>query len=191
VVGGVVGLVVLVGVVFGGIKLVGYAQEQAATHVDSAEVGDCVRDTPDDTSSRVRITPCEETRATHKVLGLQATGGSEDCVDVAGAVRQVSNDDGRVCLGEKDVDPTRAANAAKVGDCLAVSGDDAETVPCSDAEATHTVLSREKTSSIMGSNPFQCRDVPGSESSYSISWDGDPLSRLGSKGLTYCLGVRD
>jgi hypothetical protein len=187
--GGLVGLVLLAVVAFGIVKLVGFVQDQQATHVDAAKVGDCVRDTPDDTSSKVRITPCEKAEATDKVLGLQGSGSNEDCIDVAGATRQVSNEDGRVCLGKKDVDPARSANAAQVGDCLAVAGNEAETVPCDDPSATHTVLKREKNSSITGGmGELSCRSVDGAESSYSITWDGDALSRLSSKGLTYCLG---
>src|SRR5690606_33583428 len=112
--------------------------EQASTHIDRATVGDCVRDTGE-TTSPVRITPCPDAASTHTVLALQSTGSGEDCIDVPGAVRQVSNDDGRVCLGLKGVDPTRSANAAQVGDCLAVTGNDAETVPCDDPTAQHKV----------------------------------------------------
>jgi hypothetical protein len=190
VMGLVFAVVVVAAVVVGGVRLAGYISEQAATDIDNAAVGDCVRETPDDSTSPMRIIPCDQAGASHRVLGEQAYGSDEDCIDVAGATRQVSSDKGRLCLGDKDLDPARSANAAKVGDCLAVRGDDAETLPCSDPRARHRVLSREKKTSLLKSGPSECRNIPGSETSYTISWEGDALTRIAADSVTYCLGPK-
>lgn len=47
---------------------------------------------------------------------MQGTSGG--CSDVAGAFSSVSTGEHVVCLGEKDVDPAKAINVAKKGDCV-------------------------------------------------------------------------
>jgi hypothetical protein len=184
-----ISLLVLTPLVLAVVGLVLYSKSLDRDHIDNAKVGDCVRDAPESKTAPYRIAPCGDTAAGYKVLALLPTDGS--CLDVAGASRSVSTDEHHVCLGRKGVDPARAVNVAKEGDCLDVtSGGDPQRVDCADPKATRKVLKR--VTKVPG---FQvkgtCAQVAGADTSYSWSWEtsGDPTGTAGLiADVVLCLG---
>jgi hypothetical protein len=169
--------------------LVLYSMSLDRDHIDNAKVGDCVRDAPDSRTEKYRIAPCADAAAGYKVLALLPANSS--CLDVAGASRSVDTDEHSVCLGRKGLDPAKAVNVAKEGDCLdVISGGDPQRVDCADPKATKKVLKR--VTRVPG---FQvkgtCAQVPGADTSYSWSWEtsGDPTGTAGLiVDVVLCLG---
>ncbi len=145
-------------------------------------------DTSED--SGYAIVDCTEPTAEYKVL-TTSDGDSEECKNVPGASRSWTINSKTVCMGEKDVDPTKAVNAVKEGDCLAVTGQDALKADCASAEATDKVLKRLTDVSEIGADRA-CIDVEGTETYYTWQWTSD--GALGNLDLTYdvllCLGPK-
>ncbi|MFB4317871.1 hypothetical protein [Actinomadura sp. 21ATH] len=140
-------------------------------HINNVAVGDCVRETPGDENSPYRILPCENPAATHKALRLIPLGASKGtCRQVAGASRSATNDDATVCLGEKDVDPDRAVNVAREGDCLAFAGGAAQRVDCAAKEAEYEVVKR-LADVPRPDEARACAKVPGAVRSHSWTWE--------------------
>lgn len=148
--------------------------------VDNAKVGNCAQDAPDK-DQKVRLVGCADPGAKYKVLAVQRTSGG--CSDVAGASSSVTTDDHIVCLGEKGVDPAKAINVAKEGDCVDLDPSEPQRVACTAKEADHKVLKR-----VENVLDFQadgaCHSVRGSDKSYSWDWKGDSALSAQVDGLT-------
>jgi hypothetical protein len=165
-------------------------------HIDNVAVGDCVQQTPDDADSPYRIVACEDPASTYKALKLIPSGGNNgDCKEVAGASQSTTNKDNTVCLGEKDVDPAKAVNVAKEGDCLGVQGSKAQRLDCSAKDAQYKVLKlATDVGNITGNaENAACRNVKGTESVYSWNWEtsgtSGAIDRM-SVDLVLCLGKK-
>ena len=161
--------------------------------IDNAKAGNCVAFDESDKTDPFTIADCGNADA--KYVVLKVIGSSEHCKTVAGAERSQNIDGGKqVCLGIKGADPEAAVNVAKVGDCLAVTGDDAVRVPCSNPKATHKVL-KLLTDVSRGSRlpnvKGPCDDVPGVVAEYSWDWQTDGVSsslQSLSDDVVLCLG---
>ncbi|MEO3815089.1 hypothetical protein [Plantactinospora sp. B24E8] len=159
-------------------------------HINNVAAGDCLRESRTDRNSPYRIVGCDDAAATHKALAV-VDGSGDSCIHVAGATRSVTNRAGNVCLGPKDVDPAKAVNVAKEGDCLGQNGDEAQRVDCSGADAEYTVLKR-----IVGvpaaDTKTACDDVPGAVGTYSWDWESELTANIlpGVVDVLLCLGER-
>jgi hypothetical protein len=135
--------------------------------IDKASVGDCVSYSAGK-SDPYQLADCSSADATYVVLKI-AKGG-EQCKTVAGAERSKSIDGGEVCLGLKGVDPATAINVAKLGDCIAVVGNDASRVACNSPKATHKVVKVLSNVSKVSVGKQPCDDVPEATASYGWAW---------------------
>jgi hypothetical protein len=135
--------------------------------IGKAAVGDCVSYTSGN-SDPYKLADCSNADATYVVLKI-AKGG-EQCKTVAGAERSKSIDSGEVCLGLKGVDPNTAINVAKLGDCIAVVGNDASRVACNSPKATHKVVKVLNNVSKVSVGKQPCDDVPNATASYGWAW---------------------
>ncbi|ROT33600.1 hypothetical protein [Micromonospora sp. HM5-17] len=194
-VAGVLGAVLVVMVLIGGGKdLLGSFLSDLAKgtdHIDKVVVGDCLKETPRDGTSPYRIVGCDDAAATYKTLAVVKGGTRGSCINVAGANRSITNSTGTVCMGPKDVDPARAVNVAKEGDCLGVVGDDAQRVDCSDTDARYVVLAR--LSDVLKSDVERaCATVPATVSTYAWDWGADPSGNpaAGRVDVVLCLGEK-
>jgi hypothetical protein len=158
--------------------------------LNRAKEGDCLRETRDDKESPFRIVACGDAKAEYKVLKLKPR--SADCKDVAGAQRAAFNDDNNVCIGDKDADPAKAINVAKEGDCVSMSGGEAQRVDCSAPDAQYKVLKR-LTDVLEINAKSACNGVAGAETAYQWNWQSDGqfsnLSRM-NVDLILCLGKK-
>ncbi|MGH2628340.1 MAG: LppU/SCO3897 family protein, partial [Anaerolineales bacterium] len=161
--GGLIVLVLVAGAIFGGSWFLN------RDNIDKAAVGDCVAVDESDTEDPFSIADCADAASSLKVLKL-ISGSSEKCKDVPGASQSTTGDGVEVCMGDKDVDPATAVNAAKEGDCLAISGNDAKKVDCASPEAENKVLKR-----LTDVSDFEvknaCSDVKDATASYSWKWE--------------------
>ncbi|MEV6928608.1 hypothetical protein AB0M46_29530 [Dactylosporangium sp. NPDC051485] len=161
-----------------------------ADNVANAKTGDCVRDAPDDKDKPFRLVACADAGAKYKVLAVMDSGGGR-CADVAGASTSASTDGKIVCMGGKDVDPSKAINVAKEGDCVDLDPAEPQRVDCAAKEADHKVLKR-----VQNVLSFQadgaCHGVPGADKSYSWDWKGNSDISKKVDGMTVdvvlCLG---
>jgi hypothetical protein len=135
--------------------------------IGKAAVGDCVTYTVGDTDP-YKLADCSNPGATYVVLKI--VKGGEQCKTVAGAERSKSIDGGEVCLGLKGVDPNTAINVAKLGDCIAVVGNDASRVACDSPKATHKVVKVLNNVSKVSVGKQPCDDVPEATASYGWAW---------------------
>ncbi|MFF5259170.1 hypothetical protein ACFY4C_09495 [Actinomadura viridis] len=161
---------------------------QGRDHIDKVAAGDCLRESAGDQESPYRIVACDDPAAAYKALKLLPL--SKGCRDVAGVSRQVGNDANTVCLGEKDADPAKAVNVAKVGDCLSLGGSQAQRVDCSSPQARYKVLLR-RTNVLEMNARRTCSSVPGAVSSY--TWNMQSTGKFGNLSrmnvdVLLCLG---
>ncbi|MEW2356454.1 hypothetical protein [Spirillospora sp. NPDC029432] len=162
-------------------------------HINNVAVGDCLRETRHDENSPYRIVPCDNAAATHKALRLIPLGTSKgSCQQVAGASRSATNDDATVCLGEKDVDPDKAVNVAKEGDCVTFAGSEAQRVDCAAKEAEFEVIKRLADVPSLDEKRA-CAKVPRAVRSYSWNWESQGrfgnISRM-NVDVLLCLGEK-
>jgi hypothetical protein len=159
-------------------------------NVENAAVGDCAAYDQSDENSMYKVVECTEPTAEYKVLTI-SDSDEDSCKEVPGASRSWTSNSKTVCMGEKDIDPSRAVNAVKEGDCMVVTGQDALKADCASAEATDKVLKRLTDVSEIGADRA-CIDVEGTETYYTWQWTSD--SKLGDLALTYdvllCLGPK-
>ena len=148
--------------------------------VDNAKVGDCARDAADK-DQKVRLVGCADPGAKYQVLAVRGTSGG--CSDVAGASSSVSTGDHIVCLGGKGVDPAKAINVAKEGDCVDLDGSEPQRVACTAEEADHKVLKRVE-DVLSFQEDGACHGVKGTDRSYSWDWKGDSDLAKKVDGLT-------
>ena len=158
--------------------------------VANAKTGDCVRDYPDDTDEPYRLIPCTDATAKYKALDVQPASNA-NCRNVAGASSSVTTDDNTVCLGLKDVDPARAINVAKEGDCVDLDKPEPERVDCASPEADHKILKREENVLTFQADGT-CKAVKGADKSYTWDWQGtDPTAKKAaslSVDVVLCFG---
>jgi hypothetical protein len=161
-----------------------------ADKVDNAKAGDCVRDAPDDAAEPFRLVPCGDAAAKYKVLAVFAPSGGK-CSEQAGASAAATTDDHLVCMGAKDVDPAKAINVAKEGDCVDTDPAEPQRADCGSAEADHKVLKR-ATSVLSFQVDGTCHNVAGADKSYSWDWKGSSKISQKVDGLSVdvvlCLG---
>jgi hypothetical protein len=143
--------------------------------VANAKTGDCVRDDTDDADEPYRLIACTDPAAKYKALDVQPASNAH-CRDVAGASSSVTTDDNTVCLGLKDVDPAKAINVAKVGDCVDLDTPDPQRVACTAPEADHKILKREE-NVLSFQTDGTCKSVPGADKTYSWDWQGNGALR--------------
>lgn len=141
-----------------------------ADGVANAKVGGCVRDAPDGGEQPFRLVDCADAAAKYKVLAV--LGPSGGCSGVAGASSAVDTDEHVVCLGKKDVDPAKAINVAKEGDCVDLDPAEPERADCASALADRKVLKR-LTNVLSFQADGACHDVAGADKSYSWDWKGN------------------
>ncbi|GAA2432721.1 hypothetical protein GCM10010191_53430 [Actinomadura vinacea] len=159
-------------------------------HIDKVAVGDCLRQAAGDQESPYRIVSCSDSGAAYKALKLLPS--SQGCREVAGASRQVNNENNTVCMGEKDVDPAKAVNVAKEGDCLSASDSQAERLDCSSPQARYKVLKR-RTNVLNTDARRACAGVPGAVSAYNWNWESEGKFNSVSKmnvEVLLCLGKK-
>jgi hypothetical protein len=136
--------------------------------ISKAAVGDCASYNSSK-SDPYKLTDCGSADAKYVVLKI--VKGGEQCRTVAGAERSTTVEAGEVCLGLNGVDPNTAVNVAKLGDCIAVAGNDASRVPCGSPKATHKVLKvLNNVSNLNGVGPDPCEDVSDATASYGWTW---------------------
>lgn len=160
----ILGIVVAVAVLAG---LYGVNAFLKRNDISKAAVGDCVSYSAGK-SDPYQLADCSSADATYVVLKI--VKGGEQCKTIAGAERSKSIDGGEVCLGLKGVDPNTAINVAKLGDCIAVVGNDASRVPCNSPKATHKVLKVLNNVSKVSVGKQPCDDVPEATASYGWAW---------------------
>ncbi|GAA2381981.1 LppU/SCO3897 family protein [Dactylosporangium salmoneum] len=162
-----------------------------ADNVTNAKTGDCVRDAPEDKDEPFRLVACTDAGAKYKVLAVLGTGGGR-CADVAGASTSTTTDDSNiVCMGAKDVDPAKAINVAKEGDCVDLDPAEPQRADCASKEADHKVLKRVE-NVLSFQSDGACHNVPGADKSYSWDWKGSSDISKKVDGMTVdvvlCLG---
>ncbi|WP_432987198.1 LppU/SCO3897 family protein [Dactylosporangium sp. CA-233914] len=102
----------------------------------------------------------------YRVLAVRGSSG-RSCAEVAGA-SSASTGEHVVCMGTKDVDPAKAINVAKEGDCVDLDPPEPQRADCGSAQADHKVLKR-VTNVLSFQVDGACHDVAGADKSY--SWD--------------------
>jgi len=178
-------LVIVIGGIVGSI-IYGYVSGQK--DIAKANVGDCAvykagEDKP------YTIGSCDSDDAKYKVLGFANAAERQSCLDVAGTTRTVSSTSGTVCMTDKNADPQQGINTIKVGDCMNLTGNDAEKANCTGAE--YKVLKRvDGTSKV---NPAsRCTDEPDTTMYYGwgIEQTGNSPYRITAVGYDrlFCLG---
>ncbi|MEE6258516.1 LppU/SCO3897 family protein [Plantactinospora sonchi] len=172
---GVLGALVTMALINGGKSVLRSLADE--DHINNVTAGDCVRESPGDRNSPYRIVGCDDAAATHKALQVAASSSDGSCIHVAGATRSITNETGNVCIGPKDVDPARAVNVAKEGDCLGQTGDETYRVDCSGADAEYTVLKRFD-NVLKAETETACDDVPGAVGTYSWDWESELSANL-------------
>jgi hypothetical protein len=174
-----------------------------ASHRDdlsNARVGDCVAEVDDYTRDvPYDLAGCGESAAEYRVLAVEARkGGGGYCREVAGASLVLSADEKVLCLGKKDVDPTKAVNVAKEGDCLylelpprSAAGLEPVRLDCADPQANLKVLSRRTGQSKFDSESDWCQGVDGFVKAYGFSWSSlepDPRVPDFTVDVVLCMG---
>lgn len=155
-------------------------------NVATAGVGDCLH--LDQSEQSFVRRDCGAADADHRVLAV--TDGTRACIEVVGTTRTIDVNARVLCVGEKDADPARAVNGAKVGECLTVSGQDAERAPCgSGSRPILKILKNQLRSTGGGADlAFTCQDVDGAEQVYAWTLDSVPPQPVGRYDLIFCLG---
>lgn len=152
----------------------------------AAAAGDCLHyDAARQTFER---RDCGAADADSTVLGV--TDSTRQCVDVVGTTRTVEANEKVLCIGEKDADPTKAVNGAKVGDCLTVRGENGERTDCVSGSRPVLAILKDQLRSMGGGADlaYKCAESEGAERVYGWTLEAVPPSPVGRYDLVFCLG---
>lgn len=157
----------------------------------NASVGDCLNFNQQ--SGNLRRVSCDGADATFRLYGI--TDSMAACADVLGTTQALQVGDRVYCFGEKGLDPAKAINGVKVGDCVTVSKDDAEKSGCiKGSYPVLVVLTKQLKSSTSADDlPLLCAGKPGADETtlaygWSISTGEDQA--VGTWDRVLCLGAK-
>jgi hypothetical protein len=118
--------ILVIGLLFGAVTALTLWSRRDA--ISRAQIGDCLQASEGADDQSYRIADCADPTAGFTLLATKPV--ANDCIDVRGVSRTLSDDDQSYCIGEKGVDVTTAINGIKVGECVVFTRDQPSKAAC-------------------------------------------------------------